>query len=102
MVARRLRRRCCLAALSDKALYALLVRIQALLLDRPHSGYHLAVELVHDHEARLLAAYRALPEERRWEVLALAERHLAISREHHTSGPRAPTSPAGAGDVGAA
>ena len=102
MVARRLRRRCCLAALSDKALYALLVRIQALLLDRPHSGYHLAVELVHDHEARLLATYRALPAERRWDVLALAERHLATSRELHSSGPRAPASPVPAGDVGAA
>ena len=82
MATRRLRRRRRLAALSDKALYALLVRIEALLLDRPHNGYHLAVELVHDREARLLAAYRALPEERRWEILALAERYLATRREH--------------------
>jgi hypothetical protein len=89
MVARRLRRRCRLAALSDKALYALLVRIEALLLDRPHNGYHLAVELVHDREVRLLAAYRALPEECRWEVLELAERHLAASREHHDKPERA-------------
>jgi hypothetical protein len=63
-------------------LYALLVRIETLLLDRPHNGYHLAVELVHDHEARLLAAYRALPEERRWDMLALVERYLATSRAH--------------------
>jgi hypothetical protein len=65
-------------------LYALLVRIETLLLDRPHNGYDLAVELVRDHEARLLAVYRALPEERRWEVLALVERHLARSRERHS------------------
>jgi hypothetical protein len=70
-------------------LYALLVRIEMLLLDRPHNGYRLAVELVHDHEARLLAAYRAVPEECRWEVLALAERHLATSREHHDQAERA-------------
>ena len=89
MATRRLRRRCCLAELSDKTLYALLVRIESLLLDRPHSGYRLAVEVVHDHEARLLAAYRALPEERRWEVLALVERHLARSREHHSDVQRA-------------
>ena len=82
MVARRLRRRRRLAGLSDEALYVLLARIETLLLDRPHNGFHLAVEVVHDHEARLLATYRALPEERRWEVLALAERHLATSREH--------------------
>jgi hypothetical protein len=63
-------------------LYALLARIETLLLDRPHNGFHLAVEVVHDHEARLLATYRALPEERRREVLALAERYLATSREH--------------------
>jgi hypothetical protein len=82
MSGRRLRRKRCLAGLSDKALYALLARIETLLLDRPHSGYHLAVEVVHDHEARLLATYRALPEERRWEVLAVAERYLATSRAH--------------------
>jgi hypothetical protein len=70
-------------------LYALLVRIETLLLDRPHNGYHLAVELVHNHEARLLAAYRALPEECRGEVLALAERHLATSRERHDKPERA-------------
>jgi hypothetical protein len=102
VVTRRLRPRCCLAGLSDKTLHALLVRIQSLLLDRPHNGHHLAVEVVHDHEARLLAAYRALPEERRWEVLALAERYLATSRQHHTSVPCAPASPAPAGDAGAA
>ena len=89
MSARRLRRRRGLAALSDAALYALRARIETLLLDRPHSGYHLAVEVVHDHEARLLAAYRALPEERRWEVLALAERFLATSREHRETRQRA-------------
>jgi hypothetical protein len=70
-------------------LYALLARIETLLLDRPHGGYHLAVEVVHDHEARLLATYRALPEERRWEVLALAERYLATSREHRDTRQRA-------------
>ena len=102
MATRRLRRRCCLVGLSDKTLHALLVRIQSLLLDRPHNGHHLAVEVVHDHEARLLAAYRALPEERRREVRALAERHLATSRERHSSGPRAPASPVGTGDAGAA
>ena len=53
MAARRLRRRRGLAALSDEALYALLARIETLLLDRPHSGCHLAVEVLHDHEARL-------------------------------------------------
>ena len=89
MAARRLRRRRGLAALSDAALYALRARIETLLLDRPHSGYHLAVEVVHDHEARLLATYRALPEERRWEVLALAERYLATSREHRDTRQRA-------------
>ena len=102
MATRRLRRRCCLVGLSDKTLYALLVRIESLLLDRPHSGYRLAVEVVHDHEARLLAAYRALPEERRREVRALAERHLATSREHRSSAPCAPASPVPARDAGAA
>jgi hypothetical protein len=89
MSARRLRRRRGLAARSDEALYALRARIETLLLDRPHSGCHLAVEVVHEYEARLLATYRALPEERRWEVLALAERYLATSREHRETRQRA-------------
>jgi hypothetical protein len=89
MAARRLRRRRGLAALSDEALYALLARIETILLDRPHSGCHLAVEVLHDHEARLLATYRALPEERRWEALALAEQYRATSREHRDTRQRA-------------
>jgi hypothetical protein len=89
MATRRLRRRCRLAALSDKALYVLLARIETLLLDRPPNGYPLAVEVVHDHEARLLATYRALPEERRLEVLALAERYLATSGKHRDKPERA-------------
>jgi CheY-like chemotaxis protein len=88
-VHRRLRRRRGLAALSDQALYALLARIETILLDCPHSGCHLAVEVVHEHEARLLATYRTLPEERRWEVLALAERYLATSRAHRDTRQRA-------------
>jgi hypothetical protein len=62
-----------LDALTDAQLHAVLVRVQALLLNRPHSRTRLAVELVNDDEAHLLTLYRALPRLRRHAILAVVE-----------------------------
>ncbi len=66
-----------LNTLTDRQLYALLVRVETLLLDRPPDGVDgadMAVELVRRDEARLVALYRALPPQRRSECLVLLER----------------------------
>ncbi len=66
-----------LNTLTDQQLYALLVRVETLLLDRPAAdvdGADMAVELVRRDEARLVALYRALPSQQRPECLALLER----------------------------
>ncbi|MCA1599906.1 MAG: hypothetical protein LC769_13020 [Chloroflexi bacterium] len=51
-----------LTTLTDRQLYALLVRVETLLLDRPPNGVDgadMAVELVRRDEARLVALCRA-------------------------------------------
>lgn len=80
---RRHRRRPRLEALTDAQLHALFVRVQTLLLDRPHtsSGFDLAVDLVRDDEARVLALYRALPPDRRREGLARVADALGMCAE---------------------
>jgi hypothetical protein len=50
-----------------------LVRVQTLLLNRPHSKTRLAVELVNDDEAHLLTLYRVLPRRLRYTILTLVE-----------------------------
>ena len=62
-----------LDALADAQLHAVLVRVQTLLLNRPHSRTRLAVDLVNDDEAHLLTLYRALPRLRRHAILATVE-----------------------------
>jgi hypothetical protein len=62
-----------LDALTDVQLYAVLVRVQTLLLNRPHSRMRLAVDLVSDDEAHLLTLYRALPRPRRHTILTVVE-----------------------------
>ena len=49
------------------------MRVQTLLLNRPHSRTRLAVELVNDDEAHLLTLYRALPRRLRYAILTLVE-----------------------------
>ena len=62
-----------LDALTDAQLHAVLVRVQTLLLNRPHSMTRLAVDLVNDDEAYLLSLYRALPRRLRHAILAVVE-----------------------------
>ena len=62
-----------LDALTDAQLHAVLVRVQTLLLNRPHSRTRLAVDLLDDDEAHLLTLYRALPRPLRHAVLAVVE-----------------------------
>jgi hypothetical protein len=62
-----------LDALTDAQLHAVMVRVQALLLNRPHSRTRLAVDLVNDDEAHLLTLYRALPRQLRQAILAVVE-----------------------------
>lgn len=62
-----------LDALTDAQLHAVLVRVQTLLLNRPHSRTRLAVDLVSDDEAHLLTLYRALPRRLRHTILAVVE-----------------------------
>jgi hypothetical protein len=62
-----------LDALTDAQLHAVLVRVQTLLLNRPHSRTRLAVELVNDDEAHLLTLYRALPRLLRHTILTMVE-----------------------------
>jgi len=62
-----------LDALTDAQLHAVLVHVQTLLLNRPHSRTRLAVDLVNDDEAHLLTLYRALPRLRRHAILAVVE-----------------------------
>jgi hypothetical protein len=50
-----------------------LVRVQTLLLNRPHSRTRLAVDLVTDDEAHLLTLYRALPPVLRDAILTVVE-----------------------------
>src|SRR2546423_10086543 len=75
MTPRRRRRRLLpsLDALTDAQLHAVLVRVQTLLLNRPHSMTRLAVDLVNDDEAYLLTLYCALPRLLRHAILAVVE-----------------------------
>ena len=66
-----------LDALTDAQLHAVLVRVQTLLLNRPHNMTRLAVDLVDDDEARLLTLYRALPRLLRHAILTVVERSYA-------------------------
>src|SRR5207248_8631480 len=68
-----------LDALTDAQLHAVLVRVQTLLLNRPHNTTRLAVDLVTDDEAHLLTLYRALP---RW----LRHPILTVVEQSYTSG----------------
>jgi hypothetical protein len=63
-----------LDALTDAQLHAVLVRVQTLLLNRPHSRTRLAVDLLNDDEARLLTLYRTLPRLLRHAILTVVER----------------------------
>jgi hypothetical protein len=62
-----------LDALTDAQLHAVLVRVQTLLLNRPHSRTRLAVDLVNDDEVHLLTLYRVLPPLQRHAILAVVE-----------------------------
>ena len=62
-----------LDALTDAQLHAVLVRVQTLLLNRPHNTTRLAVDLVTDDEAHLLTLYRALPRLLRHTILMVVE-----------------------------
>jgi hypothetical protein len=62
-----------LDALTDAQLHAVMVRVQALLLNRPHSRTRLAVDLVNDDEAHLLTLYRALPPLLRRAIVTVVE-----------------------------
>lgn len=68
--------------LDDRALFAVMVRAQGLLLDRPiapPSSVPLAVEIVDGEEDRLLASYRALAPSARQRLLAHAAQILRVS-----------------------
>lgn len=72
-----------LETLTDGQLHALLRRVQALLLDRPHDGSGLAVDLIDREETRLLSLYRALPPLPRRGVVDLMRRGVPLRR--HTN-----------------
>ena len=55
-------------------MHAVLVRVQTLLLNCPHSMTRLAIDLVNDDEAYLLTLYRTLPRLLRHAILAVVER----------------------------
>jgi hypothetical protein len=69
-----------LGALTDVQLHAVLVRVQTLLLNRPHSRTRLAVDLLNDDEARLLTLYRALPRLLRHVILTVVEQSYTRTR----------------------
>lgn len=66
--------------LTDAQLHSLLVRAQALLLDRPNQDVDLSVYVLSRDEARLMALYRALPLERRGESQLRVEQVLSALR----------------------
>jgi hypothetical protein len=70
-----------LETLTDGQLHALLRQVQALLLDRPHEGSELAVDLIDKEETRLLALYRALPPLPRRGVVDLMRRGAPPCRQ---------------------
>ena len=70
-----------LDALTDAQLHAVLVHVQTLLLNRPHSRTKLAVDLVSDDEAHLLTLYRALPRLLRHTILAVVEQSYTRSAQ---------------------